>query len=52
VRRALLRGVLSAQIHAAIDGEPLVLETPLEFEIKPGALRVLLPPSGAQGGVQ
>jgi diacylglycerol kinase family enzyme len=41
-----------ARIHAAIDGEPVVLETPLEFEVKPGALRVLVPLSGAQGGVE
>jgi diacylglycerol kinase family enzyme len=41
-----------ARIHAAIDGEPVVLETPFEFEVKPGALRVLVPPSGAQGGVE
>jgi len=41
-----------ARIHAAIDGEPVVLETPLEFEVRPGALRVLVPPSGAQGGVE
>jgi diacylglycerol kinase family enzyme len=34
-----------ASIHAAIDGEPVVLETPLELEVKPGALRVLVPPS-------
>ena len=34
-----------ARIHAAIDGEPVVLETPLEFEVKPGALRVLVPAS-------
>jgi diacylglycerol kinase family enzyme len=32
-------------IHAAIDGEPVELETPLEFEVKPRALRVLVPPS-------
>jgi diacylglycerol kinase family enzyme len=32
-------------IHAAIDGEPVVLETPLEFEVKPRALGVLVPPS-------
>jgi diacylglycerol kinase family enzyme len=32
------------RIHAAIDGEPVVLEAPLEFEVKPRALRVLLPP--------
>jgi diacylglycerol kinase family enzyme len=30
-------------LHAAIDGEPDVLEAPLEFEIRPRALRVLLP---------
>jgi diacylglycerol kinase family enzyme len=41
-----------ARIHAAIDGEPAVLETPLEFEVKPRALRVLEPPSGSQGGVE
>lgn len=34
-----------ARIHAAIDGEPVRLETPLEFEVKPGALRVLVPSS-------
>jgi diacylglycerol kinase family enzyme len=31
------------RIHAAIDGEPVVLESPLEFEIRPRALRVLVP---------
>jgi diacylglycerol kinase family enzyme len=31
------------RIHAAIDGEPVVLEAPLEFETKPRALRVRLP---------
>jgi diacylglycerol kinase family enzyme len=31
------------QNHAAIDGEPAVLPTPLEFAIKPRALRVLVP---------
>jgi diacylglycerol kinase family enzyme len=41
-----------ARIHAAIDGEPVVLEPPLEFEVRPRALRVLVPPSGAQGGVE
>jgi len=34
-----------ARIHAAIDGEPVVLETPLEFAIRPKELRVLLPAS-------
>jgi diacylglycerol kinase family enzyme len=32
-----------ARIEAAIDGEPVELETPLRFEIRPEALRVLLP---------
>jgi diacylglycerol kinase family enzyme len=31
-------------VAAAADGEPLVLEPPLEFELVPRALRVLLPP--------
>jgi diacylglycerol kinase family enzyme len=33
------------RIHAAIDGEPAVLDPPLEFEIRPRALRLLLPGS-------
>ena len=33
------------RIHAAIDGEPVVLDSPLEFEIRPRSLRVLLPPA-------
>jgi diacylglycerol kinase family enzyme len=33
------------RIHAAIDGEPVVLDSPLDFEIRPRALRVLLPPA-------
>jgi diacylglycerol kinase family enzyme len=31
------------RVHAAIDGEPVVLGPPLEFAIRPRALRVLLP---------
>jgi diacylglycerol kinase family enzyme len=31
-------------LRAAVDGEPAVLPTPLEFTIEPLALRVLLPP--------
>jgi diacylglycerol kinase family enzyme len=31
------------RIHAAVDGEPAVLDSPLEFEIRPRSLRVLLP---------
>jgi diacylglycerol kinase family enzyme len=33
------------RIHAAIDGEPVELEPPLQFEIRPRALAVLLPAS-------
>jgi hypothetical protein len=32
------------EVRAAIDGEPVVLETPVELESLPGALRLLLPP--------
>jgi diacylglycerol kinase family enzyme len=32
------------RLRAAVDGEPAELETPLEFRIEPGALRVLVPP--------
>jgi diacylglycerol kinase family enzyme len=35
------------RIHAAIDGEPVVLDAPLEFELEPRALRVLVPPNAA-----
>jgi diacylglycerol kinase family enzyme len=31
------------RVHAAVDGEPVVLAPPIELEIKPQALRVLLP---------
>jgi diacylglycerol kinase family enzyme len=31
------------RVHAAVDGEPAVLEAPLRFEIRPRALRVLVP---------
>jgi hypothetical protein len=33
----------AAKVEAAIDGEPVELESPLRFEIRPRALRVLLP---------
>jgi diacylglycerol kinase family enzyme len=33
------------RLEAAIDGEPDVLETPMEFRVEPGALRVLVPPA-------
>ena len=32
------------RLEAAIDGEPDVVSTPVEFRIEPGALRVLVPP--------
>jgi diacylglycerol kinase family enzyme len=32
-----------ASLRAAIDGEPVTLETPVEFRIQPGALRLRLP---------
>lgn len=31
------------RVHAAVDGEPVVLTPPVELEIRPRALRVLLP---------
>ncbi len=34
------------KLEVGIDGEPVVLETPIEFRIHAGALRVLLPASG------
>jgi diacylglycerol kinase family enzyme len=38
------------RVPAAVDGEPVVLETPIEFRIEPRALRVLLPPGVEHGG--
>jgi diacylglycerol kinase family enzyme len=34
-------------LHAAVDGEPVVLPAPLELEVRPRGLRVLLPPPQA-----
>jgi diacylglycerol kinase family enzyme len=34
----------AGRIEAAVDGEPDVLPTPIEFRIEPRALRVLVPP--------
>ena len=31
------------RLRAALDGEPTVLETPLDLRIEPGALRLLMP---------
>jgi diacylglycerol kinase family enzyme len=36
-------GSKRSRIHAAVDGEPVLLGTPLEFEIRPRALRLLAP---------
>ena len=33
------------RLEAAVDGEPDVLETPVEFRVEPRALRVLVPPA-------
>jgi diacylglycerol kinase family enzyme len=35
----------AGRLEAAVDGEPDVLETPIEFRVEPGALRVLVPES-------
>jgi diacylglycerol kinase family enzyme len=35
--------VPGGKVSAAIDGEPVELETPLELAVEPGALRVLVP---------
>jgi diacylglycerol kinase family enzyme len=35
-----------SRLRAAVDGEPALLETPLEFTIEPRALRLLVPPGG------
>ena len=34
-------------LHAAVDGEPVILPAPLDFEVRPRGLRVLLPPPAA-----
>jgi diacylglycerol kinase family enzyme len=34
---------LAGRLEAAVDGEPDVLRTPIEFRIEPRALRVLVP---------
>jgi diacylglycerol kinase family enzyme len=40
------------RIHAAIDGEPTLLEPPLDFEIWHRRLRVLIPPPSGEGGTE
>jgi diacylglycerol kinase family enzyme len=37
-------GAASNRLRIAVDGEPLAMETPLELELEPKALRVRLPP--------
>jgi diacylglycerol kinase family enzyme len=37
--------VAGHRVDAAIDGEPVSLETPVEFRIEPGALALLVPPA-------
>ena len=43
-REQLTVDAASHQLDAAIDGEPVTLETPLDFRVEPAALRVLVPP--------
>jgi diacylglycerol kinase family enzyme len=38
------------RVRAAVDGEPVVLETPLKLESLPGALRVLVPRESTKEG--
>jgi diacylglycerol kinase family enzyme len=38
------------RVEAAVDGEPIVLETPLRFRIEPGALRLLVSPTAQRDG--
>jgi hypothetical protein len=40
----------SGRLEVGIDGEPAVVDTPIEFKIHAGALRVLLPPSRPTSG--
>jgi len=44
---SLVLDARAGSVEAAVDGEPDVLRTPIEFRIAPAALRVLVPP-GAQ----
>jgi hypothetical protein len=38
-------------MHAALDGEPVVLASPLELRVDPKALRLLVPPAvGTESG--
>jgi diacylglycerol kinase family enzyme len=44
--RFVVDSLRRSRLRAAVDGEPALLDTPLEFTIEPGALRLLLPPEG------
>jgi len=37
-------GAPGRRVRAAVDGEPVVLDSPVELRVEPGALRVLVPP--------
>jgi diacylglycerol kinase family enzyme len=48
---SFLVGSKRPRVHAAVDGEPVLLDTPLDFEIRPRALRLLAPSrDGATAG--
>jgi diacylglycerol kinase family enzyme len=40
----------SGKLEIGVDGEPVVLDTPIEFKIHAGALRTLVPPSRPASG--
>ena len=44
--RALVVNTPHRQVRVATDGEVSVMETPLTYRIHPGALRVIVPPTG------
>jgi diacylglycerol kinase family enzyme len=39
-------------VRAAVDGEPVVLESPLELRVDPGALRLLVPPAAENASAE
>jgi diacylglycerol kinase family enzyme len=46
VGEAFRVGPPQGQLRAAVDGEPVVLESPVELRVEPAALRVRIPPDG------
>lgn len=44
--RFVVDSLRRSRLRAAVDGEPALLELPVEFTIEPGALRLLVPPDG------